>query len=95
VSEKSGEPPDIAHIIALRLAAEVPHVHVVDQALAQRAEGRGGGNRNKLVHRSTPWLKEPKCSANVRLCSIHARRSLFTFASPAAPIREAVRASAH
>ena len=38
--EEGREAPDIADVVALRLAAEMPHVHIVDQALAQRADGR-------------------------------------------------------
>jgi len=52
--EEGGEAPDVTHIVALRLAAEAPHVHVVDQAPAQRADG---GNGNEFVHRSTPHVE--------------------------------------
>ena len=54
------EPPDIAQIVALRLRAEPAHGHILDQPLAQRADGR---NRYKIVHLSTPRLKEPEWSA--------------------------------
>src|SRR3546814_16577336 len=54
------EPSDIAKIITLRLLREAAHGHVVDQALAQRADR---ANLDKLVHRSTPQVKEPKGSA--------------------------------
>src|SRR3546814_16943575 len=54
------EPSDIAKIITLRLLREAAHGHVVDQALAQRADR---ANLDKLVHRSTPQVKEPKGTA--------------------------------
>src|SRR3546814_14724160 len=54
------EPPDVAQIITLRLARKPAHGHVVQQALAQRADRT---NLYKLIHRSTPQLKEPKGSA--------------------------------
>src|SRR5690606_33882411 len=72
--EEGGEAPDIADVVALGLAAKVPHVHIVDHALAQRADR---GNGNELVHRSTPWLKEAKCSACVGPCSIQTWRPLL------------------
>jgi hypothetical protein len=59
-SEPGREPPHIAKIITLRLLREAAHGHVVDQALAQRADR---ANLDKLVHRSTPQLKESKGSA--------------------------------
>src|SRR3546814_7363513 len=58
--EPGREPSDIAKIITLRLLREAAHGHVVDQALAQRADR---ANLDKLVHRSTPQVKEPKGSA--------------------------------
>src|SRR3546814_17353328 len=58
--EPGREPSDIAKIIALSLLREAAHGHVVDQALAQRADRATLG---KLVHRSTPQAKEPKRSA--------------------------------
>ena len=61
--KEGGEPPHVADIITLRLAAEVPHGHIVDQPLTQRADRSGWNNRYKIVHRSTPQLKEPECSA--------------------------------
>src|SRR3546814_1803066 len=57
--EPGREPSDIAKIITLRLLREAAHGHVVDQALAQRADR---ANLDKLVHRSTPQVKEPKRS---------------------------------
>src|SRR3546814_495962 len=61
--EPGREPSDIAKIITLRLLREAAHGHVVDQALAQRADR---ANLDKLVHRSTPQVKEPKGSADRR-----------------------------
>lgn len=52
-------PADVAEVVALRLGAEPPHGHVVDQSLAKRADR---ADRNKFVHRSTPLLREPTCS---------------------------------
>jgi hypothetical protein len=59
-SEPGREPSDVAQIITLRLLREAAHGHVVDQPLAQRADR---ANLDKLVHRSTPQVKEPKGSA--------------------------------
>lgn len=48
------EPPDVADIVALRLAREPAHGHIVDQPLTQRADR---ASKNKLVHRSTPQVE--------------------------------------
>src|SRR5690606_38443802 len=54
------EPSDVAKIVTLRLFGEPALGHIVDQALAQRADR---ANLDKLIHRSTPQVKEPKGSA--------------------------------
>src|SRR3546814_7521146 len=61
------EPPDVAQIVTLRLARKPAHGHVVDQPLAQWADR---ANLDKLIHRSTPQLKESKSSAYGRRRSI-------------------------
>ena len=61
------EPSDVAKIVTLRLRGEPAQGHIVDQSLAQRADR---ANLDKLVHRSTPQLKESKGSASDRRRSI-------------------------
>jgi hypothetical protein len=85
------EPSDVAQIVTLRLLREAAHGHVVDQPLAQRADR---ANLDKLVHRSTPQLKESKGSACGSPTFNQVRRSLGRFTSRLAPIRGAVRAPA-
>jgi len=51
---KRGEAPHVADVVPLGLGREPAHVHVVDQASAQRAD-RGGGNW--IVHRTAPQVK--------------------------------------
>lgn len=58
--EQAREPPDVAKIITLRLLRAAPHGHIVDQALAHRADR---ANLDKLVHRSNPQVEERKESA--------------------------------
>lgn len=38
---------DIADVVALRLAGETPQVHLIDQALAQRAGRRCGNGQSR------------------------------------------------
>src|SRR3546814_4235480 len=61
------EPSDVAKIVTLRLRGEPAQGHVVHQSLAQRADR---ANLDKLVHRSTPQLKESRGSASDRRRSI-------------------------
>jgi hypothetical protein len=51
------EPSYIALVVTLRLRPETADGHILNQPLAKRADRP---NRNNLVHRSTPWLKEPR-----------------------------------
>src|SRR3546814_9403245 len=53
--EPGREPSDIATIITMRLLREAAPGHVVDKALAQRADL---ANMDKLVHRSTTQVQE-------------------------------------
>ena len=64
------EPSDVAKIVTLRLRGEPAQGHIVDQALAQRADR---ANLDKLVHRSTPQVKESKVSASGSSRSIRPR----------------------
>src|SRR3546814_16543614 len=61
------EPSDVAKIVTLRLRGEPAQGHVVHQSLAPRA---ARANLDKLVHRSTPKLKESRGSASDRRRSI-------------------------
>jgi hypothetical protein len=49
--QERGKASDVADVVALRLRRKPAHGHIVDQALAQRADRRCG---NELIHRSAP-----------------------------------------
>ena len=49
--KEGGKAPDIADVVALRLARKSPYVHGVNQPLTQSADRCNG---NELVHCSTP-----------------------------------------
>jgi len=88
-SQPGRELPHIALVVTLRLRAEVPDGHILDQPLAKRADRP---NRNNLVHRSTPWLKEPRCSALFDLpATTMNHHHLAASATPAKRIRAAAR----
>ncbi len=45
-TQECRKPADVANVVALRLAAELTHLHLVDEALAQRADGGGNEGRH-------------------------------------------------
>ena len=79
-------------VVALRHLAEPAHGHVVDQALAKRADGT---NHNELVHRSTPLLKEPRRSDHCSYCSIRQRMNLRAYVIARTDPAQRVRAPTH